>query len=129
VALLEPPVGEQRRWRARPYMRTAKLLTDFAFTAPVTTTVTSPDGAPYPWTWPRGDALRSDMLVFEPDESSTPQMTSLAARPEKYRAGLFRPPTDANRIAWQTLLKVLNSLADIKSARVLRFASAIQLFN
>ena len=27
---------------------------------------------PYPWTWPRGDALRSDVLVFVPDEGSTP---------------------------------------------------------
>ena len=32
VALFEPPVGVQRRWRVRPYMRTAKLLTDFPFT-------------------------------------------------------------------------------------------------
>jgi len=48
VALLEPPLGVQRRWRVRPYMRTAKLLTDFPFTAPVTTTVSSPDGVPYP---------------------------------------------------------------------------------
>ena len=72
VALFEPPVGVQRRWRVRPYMRTAKLLTDFPFKAPVTTTVSSADCVPHPWTWPRGDALRSDMLVFEPDESSTP---------------------------------------------------------
>ncbi|WP_287206820.1 STY4851/ECs_5259 family protein [Mesorhizobium sp.] len=73
VALLEPPTGEQRRWRVRPYMRTAKLLTDFPFAAPITATLSSPDGAPYPWTWPRGEALRSDVLVFEPDEGSTPQ--------------------------------------------------------
>lgn len=73
VALFEPPIGEQRRWRVRPYMRTAKLLTEFPFTAPVTATVSSPDGVPYPWTWPRGDALRPDMLVFEADEGSTPQ--------------------------------------------------------
>jgi hypothetical protein len=37
VALFEPPVVDQRRWRVRPYMRTAKLLTDFPFTAPITT--------------------------------------------------------------------------------------------
>jgi hypothetical protein len=72
VALFEPPIGEQRRWRVRPYMRTARLLIDFPFTAPITTTVSSPDCVPCPWTWPRGDALRSDILVFEPDEGSTP---------------------------------------------------------
>lgn len=73
VALLEPPSGDQRRWRVRPYMRTAELLRDFPFTAPVTTTVSSPDGVPYPWTWPKGEALRSEVLVFEADEGSTPQ--------------------------------------------------------
>lgn len=72
VALFEPPLGEQRRWRVRPYTRTAKLLTNFPFTAPVTTTLSSPDCAPCSWIWPRGDALRSDVLVFELDEGSTP---------------------------------------------------------
>ena len=88
VALFEPPVGEQRRWRVRPYMRTAKLLTDFPFTAPVTTTVSSADCVPYPWTWPRGDALRSDMLVFEPDEGSTPHEPLLRF----FRAGSVSSP-------------------------------------
>jgi hypothetical protein len=88
VALFEPPVGNQRRWRVRPYMRTAKLLTDFPFTAPITTTVSSPDGVAYPWTWPRGDALRSDILVFEPDEGSTPQEPLLRF----FRAGSVSSP-------------------------------------
>jgi hypothetical protein len=72
LALLEPPVGEQRRWRVRPFMRTAKLLTGFPFTAPITTTLTSPDGVPCPWIWPHGEALRSDVLVFQQDEGGTP---------------------------------------------------------
>lgn len=72
VALFEPPFGEQRRWRVRPYLRTAKLLINFPFTAPVTTSLSSPDGAPCSWMWPRGEALRSDVLVFERDEGSTP---------------------------------------------------------
>lgn len=72
VALFEPPIGELRRWRVRPFMRSARLLTGFPFSLPVTTTVSSPDCVPYSWTWPRGDALRSDVLVFEPDEGSTP---------------------------------------------------------
>jgi hypothetical protein len=88
VALFEPPVGEQRRWRVRPYTRTAKLLIDFPFTASVTTTVSSPDSVPYPWTWPRGEALRSDMLVFEPDEGSTPQEPLLRF----FRAGSVSSP-------------------------------------
>jgi hypothetical protein len=73
LALLEPPIGDQRRWRVRPYTRTGNLLIDFPFAAPVTATLSSPDGAPHPWTWPRGEPLRSDVLVFELDESSTSQ--------------------------------------------------------
>ena len=73
VALLEPPVGEQRRWRVRPFMRTSELLAGFPFAAPVTTTLSSPGSVPCSWTWPHGDALRSDMLVFREDEGSTPQ--------------------------------------------------------
>ncbi|WP_152536308.1 STY4851/ECs_5259 family protein [Mesorhizobium loti] len=72
LALLEPPVGEQRRWRVRPFTRTAKLLKNFPFTSPVTATLTSPEGVPCSWTWPRGEPLRSDVLVFRDDEGSTP---------------------------------------------------------
>jgi hypothetical protein len=88
VALFEPPLGEQRRWRVRPFVRTARLLTDFPFTAPVTTMVNSPDSIPYPWTWPRGDALRSDVLVFQPDEGSTPHEPLLRF----FRAGSVSSP-------------------------------------
>jgi hypothetical protein len=88
VALFEPPIGEQRRWRVRPYTRTAQLLIDFPFMAPVTTTVSSPDCVACPWTWPRGDALRSDILVFEPDEGSTPNEPLLRF----IRAGSVRSP-------------------------------------
>jgi hypothetical protein len=73
LALLEPPIGEQRRWRVRPYTRTAKLLINFPFETPVTTTLSSAVGTTYPWTWPHGGSLRSDVLVFEPDEGSTLQ--------------------------------------------------------
>lgn len=77
VALFEPPAGEQRRWRVRPYFRTAKLLPDFPFAAPVTVTMSSPDSPPRSWTWHRGDAVRSEVLVFEPDEGSTEQQPLL----------------------------------------------------
>lgn len=87
VALFEPPIGEQRRWRVRPYMRTARLLTGFPFSAPVTTTVSSPDCVAYSWTWPRGDALRSDVLVFEPEEG-TPNEPLLRF----FRAGSVNSP-------------------------------------
>jgi len=72
LALFEPPLGEQRRWRVRPYTRTAKLLCDFPFAATVTVTLSAPDGISHPWIWPRGEALRSEVLVFQEDESSTP---------------------------------------------------------
>ncbi|MBK9081154.1 MAG: hypothetical protein IPL88_03265 [Rhizobiales bacterium] len=88
VALFEPPVGEQRRWRVRPFMHTARLLIDFPFTVPATTTISSPDCTPYSWTWPRGDALRSEVLVFEPDEGSTPHEPLLRF----FRAGSVSSP-------------------------------------
>jgi hypothetical protein len=88
VALFEPPIGEQRRWRVRPCMRTARLLTGFPFSAPVTTTISSPDCVPCSWTWPRGDALRSDVLVFEPDEGSAPNEPLLRF----FRAGSVNSP-------------------------------------
>lgn len=88
VALFEPPIGEQRRWRVRAYMRTAGLLIDFPFSAPVTTTLSSPDCVPCSWTWPRGDALRSDVLVFESDEGSTPNEPLLRF----FRAGSVNSP-------------------------------------
>jgi len=88
VALLEPPIGEQRRWRVRPYTRTAKLLTDFPFSAPVTATLSSPDGLAHAWIWPHGEAIRSDMLVFEPDDGSTPHEPLLRF----YRSGSTSSP-------------------------------------
>lgn len=91
VALFEPPLGEQRRWRVRPYMRSGRLLTDFPFASPVTATVSSPDASPYPWTWPRGDALRSDVLVFEPEEWSTQDEPLLRF----FRAGSVTSPAKA----------------------------------
>ncbi|MBE1203682.1 STY4851/ECs_5259 family protein [Aminobacter carboxidus] len=77
LALLEPPIGEQRRWRIHPSSRVARLLVDYPFVAPVTVSLTAPEGAPTLWTWPRGDALRSDVLVFQEDEGSTPDRTIL----------------------------------------------------
>ncbi len=71
LALLEPPIGEQRRWRVRPSSRIARLLIDYPFAAPVTVSLTAPEGAPTSWTWPRGDAQRSDVLVFQEDEGSS----------------------------------------------------------
>ena len=73
VALFEPPVGEQRRWRVRPCIRTGKLLVGFPLTAPVVATLTSPDRMPTAWGWPRGDALRSELLVFTTDDGATPK--------------------------------------------------------
>lgn len=71
LALFEAPMGEQRRWRVLPYTRTAKLVRNFPFSAPVTVTLTSPGLAPCPLIWPRGESLRSDLLVFREDEGST----------------------------------------------------------
>jgi hypothetical protein len=88
VALFEPPLGEQRRWRVHPYMRTAKLLTGFSFEAAVTVALSASDQSPYIWTWPRGEALRSDVLVFEPDESTTSQEFLLRF----YRSGSVSSP-------------------------------------
>lgn len=91
LALLEAPMGEQRHWRVRPFMRIAKLLTGFRFALPVTTALTSLQGSPFPWTWPRGEGLRSDVLVFQQDEGSTPEEPLLRF----LRAGSVSSPAKA----------------------------------
>jgi hypothetical protein len=69
VALLEPPTGEQRRWRVRPYIRAAKLLTDFPSRR------TRHRNAEFTGRHPSfmdTAARRSpafELLVFEPDEA------------------------------------------------------------
>ena len=69
IALLEPPSGQAARWRSRPLRRTAKIFKPFPFTAPVTVTVAGA-GRPVSWTWPRGEPLRSELLVFREEESA-----------------------------------------------------------
>ena len=57
-------------------------------------------------TRPRGRVRCSslEMVVFaRPSARQRPRST--APRPAKRRSGLFRPPTDANRIAWQHSLR------------------------
>ena len=88
VALLEPPLGEQRRWRVRPFMRSSKLLIDFPFAAPASVSLSSPDSLPCSWTWPRGEALRSEVLIFQQDEGSTPDEPLLRF----LRSGSVRSP-------------------------------------
>lgn len=114
VALFEPPVGEQRRWRVRPYTRAARLLINFPFTAPVTTTVSSPDCAPYSWTWPRGGALRSDVLVFKSDEDSTPHEPLLRF----FRAGSVSSPVKTLHVLvpynWDVELGAEDTMAEIE---------------
>ncbi|EGF91080.1 hypothetical protein ABI_24930 [Asticcacaulis biprosthecium C19] len=66
-ALFEPPVDDQRTWRVKPRLDLSRLLKGFAFKAPVTTTLTS-GSTLYPMTWPHGEAIRSDILVFEAEE-------------------------------------------------------------
>ncbi len=47
-----------------------------------------------PWRW-----------WFSPDRAPGQWLPSTAPRPAKRRSGLFRPPTGANRIAWQHSLR------------------------
>lgn len=70
AALFEPPLDKAQRYRVRPLTRTAKLIPDFPFLSPVTVTLHAPDCAPAAWTWPRGEALRSDVLVFAKDTAA-----------------------------------------------------------
>lgn len=67
AALLEPPGDEQQRYRVRPLTRASKLIVGFPLLSPVTVTLHAPDCAPAAWTWPHGEALRSDVLVFAQD--------------------------------------------------------------
>lgn len=89
LALLEPPIGEQRRWRVHPSARAARLLVNYPFAAAVTVSLTAPEGAPTSWTWPKGEAQRSDVLVFQEDEGSTPDRPLLRL----LRAGSVSSPT------------------------------------
>jgi hypothetical protein len=77
LALFEPPPANHPRWRVRPYARTVKLLTGFRFDDTVTVALSSSEGMSYPWVWPRGDAIRSDILIFEVDGTSTPDQEIL----------------------------------------------------
>ncbi len=70
LALFEPPAERRGKWRVRPLSRTPNLLSNFPFSAPVTVTLTSPSGAPQQMIWPRGEPLRSDILVFHEDDAS-----------------------------------------------------------
>ena len=88
VALLEPPIAEQRRWRVHPSSRMARLVVGYPFTASVTVSLTTAEDVPMSWTWPRGEALRSDVLVFEEDEGSTSAQPLLRL----VRAGSFSSP-------------------------------------
>ncbi|MDQ6436651.1 STY4851/ECs_5259 family protein [Mesorhizobium sp. LHD-90] len=69
-AVFEPPVGVQRRWRVRPSNRLTRLMPGFPLEAKVTVTLTS-SGVPHNWTWPGGEALRSELLVFRDDDGAT----------------------------------------------------------
>ena len=56
-----------------------------------------------PWRW-----------WLSPDRAPGRWRPPTAQRRAKYRSRLFRPPTDADRIAWQHSLGCSNNLADIK---------------
>lgn len=77
LALFEPPLANHPRWRVRPYARTTKLLTGFRFDDAVTVALSSSEGMSYPWVWPKGNAIRSDILIFELDGTSTPDQEIL----------------------------------------------------
>jgi len=78
VALFEPPAAEGGRWRVRPFARVGRLLVDFPFSAPATVALTSSTGVHSAWTWPKGEALRSDVLVFREDEAANTQEPRLS---------------------------------------------------
>src|SRR5690606_9968938 len=88
IALLEPPASGQRSWRVRPFMRTTRLLRNYPLGAPVTVTLSAKSNPPFLWTWPKGEAVRSDLLIFIEDENATPQQPMLRF----IKAGSVRSP-------------------------------------
>ncbi|MCT8992295.1 STY4851/ECs_5259 family protein [Chelativorans sp. SCAU2101] len=70
LALLEPPTGEQKRWRVHPLSRISEVIAGYLFEEPVAVSLTSPEEAPVLWTWPRGERLCSDLLVFQEHEET-----------------------------------------------------------
>lgn len=80
-AVAYPPDGEQATWRIRPRLKLQHPLPGFEFSQAVAVNLVE-TGASTAWTWPGGEALNSDLCVFEAGEGSgeTPDVLVLKAR-------------------------------------------------
>jgi len=78
-AVAYPPDGEQVTWRIRPRLKLVHPLTGFEFSRPVTVNLVE-GSVSVGWTWPGGEALNSDLCVFEADEGSGPMPEVLVLR-------------------------------------------------
>lgn len=89
VALLEPPVGNQRTWRVTPRQNLSRPLIGFPFERPLTVSLTNP-GASTSIEWRGGQAVRSELLVFEADSGGETGHTLLRL----VRAGSVSAPAE-----------------------------------
>ncbi len=80
-AVAYPPDGDQVTWRIRPRIKLLRPLTDFEFASAVTVNLVE-GGSSVTWTWPGGEAVSSDLCVFEADDGSgaVPEALVLKAR-------------------------------------------------
>lgn len=78
-AVAYPPDGEQVTWRIRPRVKLVHALTGFEFSRAVMVNLVD-GGASTAWTWPGGEAVSSDLCVFETDQSPASDVLVLKAR-------------------------------------------------
>lgn len=69
-ALFEPPTDEQPSWRVRAMRPLNKVLAGFPFNRSATVNLTTGSEV-VPMTWPGGERISSDILVFLADEIAT----------------------------------------------------------
>ena len=83
-ALIEPPTSGVKTWRVRPVLRFSELLRPFPYNEDVQVDITSA-GKPQRIIWPRGEAVRSSLLVFAPMPNNSAQnLETQACRPRFY---------------------------------------------
>lgn len=78
-AVAYPPDGEQATWRIRPRLKLLHPLPGFEFSRPVAVNLVD-GGASTAWTWPGGEALNSDLCVFEAGEGNGEAPDTLVLR-------------------------------------------------
>src|SRR5271166_6254733 len=90
----DPPRTDAKQPLVRGSLHAACAIDRLRRREAANTRPTGARSAAAPWRW-----------WFSPDRAPGQWPPSTAPRPARCRSGLFRPPTDANRVAWQHSLR------------------------